>query len=151
MPFSGLAHSKLKLFSTKIKGRLCVYRGIVWYHFQYGLWEGGLQEPPPPQTDGKTDGQTDGVFKRERKEYIKRVNFPAEIELLKLRQVPEYSLRHWKLLRELKNFYSIIHSLPWVDKRNVYGPSGSQYKHKSLEQLYVRELLVRFIKFIIYM
>jgi len=47
MPFSGLAPSKLKICSTKIKGRLCVHRGIVCYHFQYGLWGGGVQRPPP--------------------------------------------------------------------------------------------------------
>ena len=28
-------------------GRLCVYRGIVWYRFQYGLWGGGYRTPPP--------------------------------------------------------------------------------------------------------
>ena len=28
-PFTGLAPSKLKFVSQKIKGRLCVYRGIV--------------------------------------------------------------------------------------------------------------------------
>ena len=33
--FLGLAPSKLK---KRIKGRLCVYRGIVLYQFQYGLW-----------------------------------------------------------------------------------------------------------------
>jgi len=29
MPFSDLALSKPEEFSTKIKGRICVYRGIV--------------------------------------------------------------------------------------------------------------------------
>ena len=40
--FSGLAPSKLIFFTTKNKGRLCVYRGIVWYQFQ-----NGLLAPPP--------------------------------------------------------------------------------------------------------
>ena len=29
MPFSGLAPSKLKMFTKKIKGRISVYRGII--------------------------------------------------------------------------------------------------------------------------
>ena len=46
MPFSGLAPSKLNIFSTEIKGRLCVHREIVLYHFQYG-----------PQKSSSTNGQ----------------------------------------------------------------------------------------------
>ena len=55
MPFSGQAPLKLKKARKKIKGRLCVYRGIVCYHLQYGL--GGLQDPPPsimPYASGKS-------------------------------------------------------------------------------------------------
>ena len=33
-PTSRKCHRKKSYYS-----RLCVYRGIVWYHFQYGLWE----------------------------------------------------------------------------------------------------------------
>ena len=54
MPFSGLAPSKLKNCSTKIKSRLCVYRGIV-FNMGYG---GGAYNTPPPHMDnwsGKAD------------------------------------------------------------------------------------------------
>ena len=40
--FWGLYH-----LAKKIKGILCVHREIVWYHFQYGLWGGGVQRPSP--------------------------------------------------------------------------------------------------------
>ena len=41
-PFSGLAPSKLKIFPGV--GYVCtVQKGIVWYHFQYGLWPRGLK------------------------------------------------------------------------------------------------------------
>ena len=42
MPFSGLATWKLIFSSSKNKGRLCVYRGTVWYYVQYGLCGGGV-------------------------------------------------------------------------------------------------------------
>ena len=40
-PFLGLAPLKVKFFSNNFKGMLCEYRGIICYHFQYGLWGGG--------------------------------------------------------------------------------------------------------------
>ena len=39
---------KTEIFVKKIKGRISVYRGIVWYHFWYGLWGGGVRTLPPP-------------------------------------------------------------------------------------------------------
>ena len=35
-----------KNFQQNFKGRLCVHRGIVWYHFQYGFG-GGAYSPSP--------------------------------------------------------------------------------------------------------
>ena len=39
-------------FSKKVKGRLCVYREIVSYHLQFGLWGGDMGGENRPWTKG---------------------------------------------------------------------------------------------------
>ena len=39
-------------FPTKNNnGRICVYREILWYRVQYGLWGGAYNAPSPPPMD----------------------------------------------------------------------------------------------------
>ena len=46
--------SHMECWLKKNKGWLCVYRGIVWYHFQCGLfWVGAFNAPPPPWVMGR--------------------------------------------------------------------------------------------------